>query len=167
MTVLSDIIDAIHERLDDSSVERAEGRKSLSEHHRSRRICWIRVRSSVTAPANVGGKRAGNDRYRQIYTDSIAVEAHVQAESDDALEQLFANLLAASHAVCGTSAQPGAYQWFTEQEGQSGHVLRGPKLILAMTFAVPVTDEIRPLKQLTGQDHDITWQGGSGDEVVC
>jgi hypothetical protein len=174
MSIFGGIVDSIHAKLNDATVKKLLGRKALSEHQQQRRIVWIRRPSPVVNPQNVGGKLTASttQRTRTAYVIEQAIEANIYAESEDTLEVLVGNLLAAISLVLGPRAQKMVVDWETETDAPGvakGHLVRGCKALLLLSIAVPVTDEIAELVTIEEQGHDGNFENAQGTtiEQVC
>jgi hypothetical protein len=174
VSVFREIVTAIHEKLDDSSVHMLIGRKHLKESNPQRRVVWARRPSQVVTPSTAGGKlvkgatTATDARVSQIYTLEQACEAHIYAEDEDAVEALFSNLLIAQYAVLNTGAQRMLADWETDTQ-PTGVIVRGEKIRLDVTWLIPLTNEPAKLTPIENQTHVGSFENveGTSTEVVC
>lgn len=157
-TRLDRISDRVHTALADASVLKQVGRKHLVDKTQRRRVVWVRMPSTVEAPARAGGTKvkddAGNDvRIRVVYDRWENIQLHCYAEDETAAELLHDGMLAALHQVLGPDCLMGMYEWETEREGNAGHGLRGPKIVQGIIIKMPVSDESKGLRRVDNFVH--------------
>ena len=122
----------------------------------------------IAKPGNVGGKLASalSERQRQIFTLQETFDCHVEAETEENAQNLFANVLAAIWTELGPDFQPGGYRWVTEDEGTADYAIRNPQIVFRGHFMLPVTSEIKALTTLIN-DPLHTSKFGSTEEEGC
>lgn len=146
----------IHETLNDATVEHRFGRKHLEHHDQERRIVWVRAPSRLEEPRQAAARKVvGTTEYRvTTCVDRMdAVEAHIWAEDDESIDQLLDNLVA---AICLTQRFMawGGYTYASQEPKEGGETARTEKIILRVSFRLPVPEEIKPLKVIIGLDHE-------------
>lgn len=166
-TRLEALAEKIHEQLNDQTVKSAFGRKEVARNDQRRRVVWVPVGGPLTPPekrsaGTVVPNGTGQARRHDVVLRQERVQVHVTAESDESLEQLFENLLA---AIGLTIPRPTwhEYRWVTEEEGQAGDSLRVPKIRFEITIQLPVAEEIKPLTVVTGEDHTCGFLTAEGE----
>jgi hypothetical protein len=147
----------VHAQLNDPTVVRLVGRKNLAAHEQARRIVWIHAPSTVDRPSQAGGKVVGSSttgtRQQAVWMRLENAEVHVFAETEELVDQLFDNVLAAIDLAIPRVRLDG-YVWVTEQEGQAGLTLWQPAIMFRCAFRLPVMDERKQLAPITAQEHE-------------
>jgi hypothetical protein len=175
---------AIHEQLADSTVELRFGREWLNKNDQRRRIVWVRPGGTTNPPGRGGGlyrspaeveaeaemvptgepvEAPSGTRVQFCYEPVDQAFAHIYAENDSLLEQLFYKLLAAIKLACGHHATPGAYAWPNEFDGSLGK--RQPKIELRVDFTFAAPEEIAALVIITSAVHTHRFEGHTQPEV--
>ena len=170
---------AIHEQLNDPTVELAFGIDELDKNKGRRRIVWVRPGGTTNPPDRGGGlyrspaeveaekeqvptgkpvEAPSGTRVQFCYQPVDQVFAHLFAETDKLLEQLLYNLLAAIKIACGHLAMPGAYIWPNELDGRLGKRQSKIQLRVDFTFAAP--EEISALTTILHTQHTHDFNGG-------
>lgn len=153
-TRLDRISDRVHTALADATVLKMIGRLALAENTQRRRVVWVRMPSSVEAPARAGGTKVTDPdtglpkRIRVVYDRWETLSLHIFAEDDTAAELLLDGMLAALHLVLGPDCMMRGYEWETEREGKADIAKRGPKIVLDCIIKMPVSDESKGLRNI-------------------
>lgn len=161
-TRLDRISDRVHAALADATVLKQVGRKNLRVETQQRRVVWVRMPSTVEAPARAGGTKVldpstgEQKRIRVVYDRWETLQLHCFAEDDTQAELLHDGMLAALHQVLGPDCLPGIYEWETERDGNAGHGLRGPKIVQNLIIKMPVSDESKGLRRIDQFTHTHT-----------
>lgn len=154
---LEDITIEIHERLNDATLERRFGRKELQHHDQERRIVWVRVLSPIDTPKRAGATMVVGDPEHRVNVCQIrveTVEAHIFAETDELIDQLLDNVIAACWLTLQSVAvQFTNYSWVSQYENEAGETLRTEKVVLRLSFRLPVPEEIKQLTPITEISH--------------
>lgn len=147
----------IHDELGDPSVECAIGRNELARHGQKRRIVWVHGQGRVERPRQAGGRVVGSEangtRQTATWMRLEAVEVHIYAEDERAIDELFDRLLVAIDEAYPNPEITG-YTWTTDEPGQNGLTLRQPKIVLLLMLRFPVIAEIQQLAPLQGESHE-------------
>lgn len=157
MSRFSDFVDAVHAELDDSTVLKLIGKKNEQKHAQQRRIIWMRDGGRVEPAEQAGGREENGNRTVSVKTRYERIEVHLLAESEDTLDTLFDNWIAALDAVATNSVVwEDDYLW-TEED----HTSRQPMVVTTIYKKLPVAEERKPLVTITNQSH--TCEIDSGD----
>lgn len=157
------IIDAIHEQLNDSSVEYKIGRKYTAENADGHRVVWIPM-SEASAPAkDVGGVKftqaGGDERRRAIGARQVRIASHIWAKADDAdggiltAETILENLIVAARKATNIGLMFDKATWLSQTDSKAGFDDRGEVVIAEWLMRLPVWDEIKPLTTIVAAHH--------------
>lgn len=153
MSRFVDLVSDIETTMGDSTVTFVVGNDKNRKRGPRRRIHWVRrggpVVPSSRAGATLVGDDSSGDRVRTPLNRIGLIEAHIFAEDDDTTEDLLDNTIA---AIYQTFTGAGGvefveYDWDDDQINQ-----RGPYTVLSFSVTYPVSDEIKPLTELTAQE---------------
>jgi hypothetical protein len=155
-TRLERLTQKIQENLHEPTVVHRFGGEWLKTHGEQRRIVWVSMPSATERPRQAGGRLVGpsGTGTRQVAAFNLleAVEAHVYAESDAVLDELFNKLLVAIDDTVPNSPLP-TFSRPTEEEVGAGRT-RKPKMIVGCIFRMPVIVENAPLVPIEGEIHE-------------
>lgn len=148
---------AIHEQLNDSSVERLFGRNDKAKNAQARRIVWIPVGGTIDDPRQGGGRRPADgaqSRVQSCKDRKARIEAHIYAESYAETEALLDRLIAATCIVLPNQTFDGGYQDVTqEQRNEAGVTNRTDLIVLTLEVRLPVRAEVKELRPIVAFDH--------------
>lgn len=151
MSRLSDLADAVHVTLDDSSVKKVIGKVNDGKHGPRRRIHWYHTGGVVQTVSQAGGRLTESDTVREpaVWERLGAIDCLVFAENDETAETLLDNLIVAiSQTAPNGSAIFEDYVWQHDEIAQ-----REPLATLRVLIKWPVVDEISPLTEITDEEH--------------
>lgn len=141
----------VAETLADITVEEYYGLASLKEHCGARHMHWVSPGGTLVPPAQAGAREVpanATQRKPACVTLEAEVQCHIFAESDEALERLLRNVLAAL-ALGGIRYKSGRYRVPTQEDAEvAGITLRSEWMILTFTVNWPVIEEIQPLREV-------------------
>lgn len=152
---LQDFVDSVEAKLVEGGVTDVDmrvGRKAFSFHGAKRRICWIEPRGKLVPPLQAGGRQVGSTRAPACKTREAEVHAFIYGGLDDTTEQLFEALVAAICKLGEARYEMPSYRWVTEEEANAGHTNRTDCIELTVIARLPIQEEVKPLREVTGVD---------------
>jgi hypothetical protein len=163
-TRLGQAVVNIRAQLNDPSVFHYVGELWLRSWGEQRRVVWVVRPSRVERPFRTmgGAFTSGAEAERSTPTRvrHELVQAYIQAEDQAAVEQLLDNVLVALELTYSNLAEPGNYEWETQQrpgstedEGGAGHTLWAERIRLDVVFEWLVLKETSPLAIMTSVEH--------------
>lgn len=150
------VVDSIHVALDDSTVVHFVGRKYLAQNKQLRAIIWVPVTSPIEASKLVGGQLVDDATARQhhVLTRVETYEVHVLAEDAEQTDALLDSLLAAGKTALGSTFRAGSYRWLSDEEAFAGWSVRQPRIVVQLSFELPVPKKKQKLYTITAQTHE-------------
>jgi hypothetical protein len=163
-TRLGQAVVRIRAQLNDATVVHRVGELWLRSWGEQRRIVWVVRPSRIERPFRTlgGGFASGAEAERTTpaRVRHELVQAYIQAEDQATVELLLDNVLAALDNTYSNLAEPGSYEWETQQrpgstedEGGAGHTLWAERIRLDVVFEWLVLKEISPLAIMTSLEH--------------
>lgn len=157
-SVFEECVDRVHALLADQGVECGKFRKSIEVRSGPRRVCWVPKGGRIEAPSTSGVRSCSGpsqaERVKVIHSSKLTVDAHIMAESFEALEVLHANVLNAVRSGLGNAAEPGAYFIATQSDKGFGETYGGRELLTQQfEFDLAVHSGIETLTVLTQHTH--------------
>lgn len=159
-TRLGNAVVLIRASLNDPTVQHRVGELWLKSNDQQRRIVWCLRPSRVERPERTTGgaftSGAAAERSTASRVRHERVQVYIQAEDVTTTELLFDNVLAALDNTFANLAEPGDYEWETQQrpgstvdEGGAGFMNWAERIRLDVTFEWLVLKEISPLSIMT------------------
>lgn len=142
--------DAVHAQLDDATVEQLVGRANAKKHTQRRRIIWMRVGGRVIQSRQSGGQKDGEgNRVDSILTRQERISVQIFAESEDTLDTLVDNFIAAVSQVSPSINWEQGYEWSEAEVSE-----RQPFVEFTIYKKLPVPDKQQELITITSEQHD-------------
>lgn len=138
-------------------IEMREGADALNLHDEKRRIVWVTPGGTIAAPPQAGGRMADDDDTVRIVACRLRsedVDVHLFGSNRADAEQMLDATIAAIHKACGPSARITSYSYPNEEQDKTGVTRRTHKCVLKIQLRMPVPEEIAPLREITGADHE-------------
>lgn len=154
---LEELTIAIHDQLADSTVERMFGRNAKSKQTQARRIVWIPMGGQLIPPRQGGGRLPADGtqfRIQSCQDRQARFAAHIYARTYEEAEALLDRVIAAIMLVIPNVTWPAPYEDKThEDKNEAGVTRRTELIVLHVQTRLPVPDEVKPLRTITGTDH--------------
>lgn len=148
MSRLSDFADSVHVALNDATVEKVIGQKNGNRHGKRRRLHWYRISGQIVPARQTGGTEENGNRSPTELTRLETVQCNVFAETEDTLDVLIDNVIAAIQGDApGGSVQWGDYTWAHDE-----YAKRGVMVPLTFEIRLPVLSEQKALVTITDED---------------
>jgi hypothetical protein len=110
---LEELTIAIHEKLNDPSVERLFGRNAKAKQTQARRIVWVPMGGQLIPPRQGGGRPPGDGtafRIQSCQDRQPRIAAHIHARTYEQAEALLDRLIAATMIVIPNVTFPAPYE---------------------------------------------------------
>lgn len=150
MSRFTSFVDAVHARLDDSTVTKVVGAINKGKLVSRRHITWFRDGGAIEVPdrGGAGKTEAGTVRQPSNWNREEVIVAQVYAESDDTFDLLFDNVIASIDKTAG----PGSVIWQGYESAFDEYAKRGVMAQLTFSLKLPVADEIKQLVTITAEE---------------
>lgn len=112
------VVEAIHRRLTDRSIDFQVGASQRAAHGSDKRVIWVPQGGSLTAPNRAPFEHEGG-LVTPVATNALRVSAVMEAGSAADLEAVWVDVLTATREVLGTSSAAGSYVMDTEFEREA------------------------------------------------
>lgn len=141
------VVDLIHTTLADPTVDKGYFQVAIEENAPLRRIVWVprefgsQGAKYVNPRKDLAGKIA-----KVLYTETWTVEAHITAESFEAMELLRRQLLTVMHKLFGTDSVPLGGIWTTQDEPIAGVMwAAAEKCVMRFSWQFNITEVTEPV----------------------
>lgn len=105
--------------------------------HSDTGIVWVPAGGPVKPVESLHTHTIGDTTYPVVYSVALTIEAHLVAESFVAAEQLWCDLLSATHRLFGQRSTPGNVRWAWHELQQAGDSRGGrEKIVQPFTWNV-------------------------------
>ena len=148
MSRLSNLADAAHIALDDSSIEKVIGRRKDGRNTQRRRIHWYSEGGTLQSTTGAGPNTVDGTKQPSVWERFERVACLVFAKSPDDLDDLLDNLIVAiDHTAPNGSVIFDGYTWDYGEVSQ-----RVPMSELQFEIKWPIPDEIKTLTVITDEE---------------
>lgn len=149
--VIQQLVDCIHE--DDAlrDVDFCVGRLAQKEFHSPPFVAWVPTTHTYEAPEYVGLRISALKGRKQVLTRLQNLEVSIRGADIEHTECMVDAVAASIIRQARGSAILGAAVWTTQAEGTAEYSQDGERVMLEVTFRVPVFESEHDLTQLTGE----------------
>lgn len=128
------------------------GRNALRAQRPAPWIVMLKRAGTITEPEDNRRTDKSGKVYSILHRAEQTVEAHIMGSDDNEAEKLWCDFLIALRRAVGPFANPGNFEWASQEDENAGHSRGGrEKIVQSFTLTMDVPDEMETLTIITAE----------------